>query len=323
MEAGGSSVFAWFPGRKTMLVVGSTAESMFSGGGLFMDEGSDAPQAEQGKLIIYDVNLVDGKLTPKVTKEIGDLRFDRIEWAVGVSGKTFGEKKKYENGIIAGVLTDGSLRMWSVDDLIAGTPADVGIIKHPQGNITCLDFLTKTTPACIATGGANGHISVWQLKDPTNPLELPLDPQYLSSNKASISDVKFNPAHNYLLAAATVSGFVVLWDLKSKKVMLQVGQGYSSFTSLTWTPHAPCYELAVGTTASGGYSHGPSPIHIWDVHANKHMPKAVLEGHNGGINSLSWSIQDPNLLVATANDGRYALIVFVSLLYFNSQNLIN
>eukprot|EP00659_Diplonema_papillatum_P006200 gene6200-9493_t len=300
MEGPGSSVFAWCPitggNRKGMLVTGSAEEAAFgmTGGGLFADVDEHTPQ-EASSLQIWEMNMAAGKLEKKAEVVTQNLRFERVCWS----------KAGGENGLIAGATTDGKLRLWSVDSVLKSkgeATAPVATINHKNGNaITCMDFTTNLTPSCIAAAGKRGIVSVYQLKDPERPLEIKIDQSFFEKNPADVTDILFNPFRETILGTATIAGTINIWDLRqAKRVAVQLqAQGPYSYTTISWNS----FDIAAGTCGQVmGLQHSPSPIHIWDIRQPR-VGKAMLEGHTGGVVSLSWSPLDPSLLVSTAQDG--------------------
>jgi protein transport protein SEC31 len=192
------------------------------------------------------------------------------------------------HGIVAGAFTDGTFMVWSVDVMLAngvsgaeehGSPVLCHANAH-GGAIRGLQF-NKIQPHFLATGGVDKELSIWSLENPASPLAVPALTK--STHASEITDVKWNPKFAHILATATSSGVVTVWDLKAKRAALSFNvsptqQGGAN--AIAWHPEVSTHLAVARDEAS-------PVIQFWDL--KKAMaPVRELRGHSQGITGLSW-----------------------------------
>ena len=347
MEGPSSCVCAWGPvfhagGKKRiMMAAGSASGSEFAGAtdvfGIPAQVEPTSPTSKGCTLTLYEAKIEAGQLEKKARHDIGSSRFEKLRWASGHGSY----------GIIVGMLSDGTVEIYSADRLLKGEPKPakpaegeaaaaptrstplLSKVKHPHGNITGFDV--RMNGEQLAVGGPNSTLSLWDLSDPTKPKEVKLDCESMQPHSGNVTDVVYNPSRQDILAVSTMNGMIHIWTIaQQKRLFAQLqANGMLGFTCIAWNP-TNMVELAVGTQPhmqSGGMRGSPCAIQLWDV-TNKLHPKAAFEGHYGGITSLAWSSLDTTMLASTASDGRYVpcgpccFVVLFFLLFFGNRSSV-
>lgn len=218
-------------------------------------------------------------------------KFSCLAW-----GKTYGSNPGA--GIIAGGMQDGSLMLWDAailleqsEDTVDGLVGNVGLYEENQ--FSCLEWNLQKRE-WLATGGSNVYIA-----DIEKSLE---DPQiFCPSNKKEtdlITSVSWNKSRgiSHILASASASGVVNVWDLKVKRSTSSFRDKSSESNrdvKVSWNPSIPT-QLAVV------FDDPREPgIQIWDLRNAKAPVTTFKDVHkNSRVSSLSWSTKDPSLILA-------------------------
>lgn len=150
------------------------------------------------------------------------------------------------------------------------------------------------------------------------PESTPFSPGTKSSRLHNITSLGWNHQVAHILATSSNTGYSVVWDLRNKREIMQLGSGIASSTTATpmgpagvggstgegkgmtavsWNPSVPTQLV----TASEDDAH--PAILVWDLR-NAHAPLRALNGHTKGVLSLSWSQWDDNLLLSSGKDCR-------------------
>lgn len=174
------------------------------------------------------------------------------------------------------------------------------------GPIRGLDY-NSNQPNLLGSGAVNGEIYIWDLNNPTKPYS----PGARSQKLDEITSLAWNGQVSHILATSSSSGYTIVWDLKNKREVAALAYGGGlpgangapaaagrrGIGAVAWHPEVPTRLV----TASDDDA---SPvIMLWDL-KNARAPEKVLTGHDGGILSLSWCKQDPDLLVSCGKDNR-------------------
>ncbi|KAF9491062.1 hypothetical protein BDN71DRAFT_1453478 [Pleurotus eryngii] len=237
-------------------------------------------------------------------------RFNRLAWGYGDSGKP--------KGVLAAGMENGELVLWDPAKVLAGASAAESLIFRNDthtGPIRGLDF-NPIQPSLLSSGGVNGEVYVWDLKDPGHPYS-PI-PGTRSTKLDEITAVAWNAQVQHVLAGASTTGYTVVWDLRGKREVVALAYGGGTGT-LAGQHVGSMNGLAVGgrrgmsdiawhpdnatrlVTASEDDS---SPIiMVWDLR-NARAPEKILTGHEKGVLSLSWCKQDADLLLSCGKDNR-------------------
>lgn len=168
--------------------------------------------------------------------------------------------------------------------------------KH-TGAIKCLEF-NPIQKNVIATGGVNGEIYIWDLKN----LDKAIAPGRTPSRQEDVEAIAWNNGVTHILASGSSSGTSV-WDLKNRKEVLHLSysppgtSGRSPVSSIAWHPDN-------STTLITASSDEASPvILLWDLR-NANAPQQIIQGHDKGVLSIDWCKKDSTLLLSSGKDNR-------------------
>ncbi|KAF5096764.1 hypothetical protein D0Z00_002662 [Geotrichum galactomycetum] len=168
--------------------------------------------------------------------------------------------------------------------------------KH-TGAIKSLEF-NHIQKNVIATGGLNGEIYIWDLKN----LDKAITPGRTPSRQEDVEAIAWNNGVTHILASGSSSGTSV-WDLKNRKEVIHLSyttpgvNGHSPVSSIAWHPDN-------STTLITASSNEISPvILLWDLR-NANAPQKVIQGHDKGILSLDWCKQDSTFLLSSGKDNK-------------------
>ncbi|KAI0259714.1 hypothetical protein BC834DRAFT_974042 [Gloeopeniophorella convolvens] len=225
-------------------------------------------------------------------------RFNRIAWGTGDGS--------LPEGVIAAGMENGELGIWDPSKIVA--QADVSealILKNDThtGPVRGLDF-NPIQSTLFASGGTNGEIFIWDLKDPSKPYS----PGTRSSKLDEVSALAWNNQVPHVLATSSGTGYTVVWDLRGKREVValaygggaggaQAGSGRRGMSDVAWHP-----DNATRLVTSSEDDASPV-IMVWDLR-NARAPEKILTGHEKGVLSLSWCKQDADLLLSSGKDNR-------------------
>lgn len=103
-------------------------------------------------------------------------------------------------------------------------PSEALIFGNNQhtGPVRGLDF-NPLQPHLLSSGGTNGEVYVWDLKNPATPYT----PGARSSKLDEITALAWNNQVAHVLGTSSSSGYTVVWDLRGKREVtaLQYGGG--------------------------------------------------------------------------------------------------
>ncbi|KAF8886801.1 hypothetical protein BD779DRAFT_1673098 [Infundibulicybe gibba] len=301
-----TSTFAWSPAASLpLLATGTVAGAL------------DESFSNESQLEIWEPNFLDkheyelggeGQHGPKglVTDT---SRFNRLAW--GSIDNT------RPHGVIAAGMENGELALWDPSKILASADVSESLILRNTthtGPVRGLDFNPIQT-SLLASGGINGEVYIWDLKDPSKPYTP--TPGARSTKLDEITSVAWNQQVQYVLAGASSTGYTVVWDLRGKREVVALAYGGGAGTlagqvssgsglavggrrgmsDIAWHPDNATRVV----TASEDDS---SPIiMVWDLR-NARAPEKILTGHEKGVLSLSWCKQDADLLLSCGKDNR-------------------
>ncbi|GJN84869.1 protein transport protein S31 [Purpureocillium lilacinum] len=272
-----TATFAWSPGAgKPLLVTGTRAGAV------------DADFSDESKLELWDLSLDDqgqGLELQPVASITTDAKFYDIAWGPPDSD--------HPRGIIAGALENGSLDLWDAAKLEAGaSDALISQTSKHTGPIKALQF-NPLKPQILATAGAKGELFIYDVNDISNPFRL--------GNPAARADdiecLAWNRKVSHILATGGQSGFVTVWDLKTKKASLTLNNSRRAVSAIAWDPNNST-KLLTATPDDN-----TPVILLWDLR-NSNAPERTLQGHEQGVLSLSWCSQDSDILLSSGKDNR-------------------
>lgn len=199
--------------------------------------------------------------------------------------------------MIAGGLENGTLELWDAESLLNGNASSFETHTKHSGAIKTLKF-NHIQPNVIATGGVNGEIYIWDLKN----LDKAIAPGRTPSRQEDVEAIAWNNGVTHILASGSSSGTSV-WDLKNRKEVIHLSyttpefNGHSPVSSIAWHPDN-------STTLITASSNESSPvILLWDLR-NANAPQKVIKGHDKGILSLDWCKQDSTFLLSSGKDNK-------------------
>ncbi|SGZ51493.1 CIC11C00000002633 [Sungouiella intermedia] len=271
----GTSTFAWSSDVIPLLAVGSAAGAIdLNFSALSLLELWD-PFGPNSNSAIFSANLDD--------------KFCALAWL-----RPFGN---YRRGVLVGAIETGELKFWDADVLVSTKSLSKATIhtstKH-SGAVKCLLF-NPHLPHVLATGGKNGEIYIWDIRTFADPFA----PGRAMTPMDEILCVSWNNAVSHILATTSNGGYTSIWDLKSKREVLHLSYngdlGRADFSCVSWHP------LQLTKLATASQSDGCPLIMTWDLR-NASEPEKILQGHQKGILSIDWCLQDPEFLISSGKD---------------------
>lgn len=217
-------------------------------------------------------------------------RFSCLAWGANFN-------PELQSGLIAGGMQDGSLLMWDssslmdpYQDSLESLVANISLYEENQ--FSCLEW-SPFKKEKLATGGSNLYIVDCE-KDIENP------EVYCPNSKKDqdpITSVSWNKNKTvpHILATASTTGIVNVWDLKVKKSISSFrdkSQEANRDVRISWNPNIPTQMAVVFDDAR------EAGIQIWDLRNSKAPVTVFKDNHkNVRVHSLGWSISDPNLVL--------------------------
>lgn len=273
-----TATFAWSPSiASSYLATGTRAGAV------------DADFSNETQLELWNLNLDDStqatELQPLASVDT-DSRFHDIAWSKS--------SDEHAQGVIAGALESGSLDLWDAEKLLnKDGDAHFSRTSNHSGPIKAVQF-NPFRPELLATAGANGELFIADLNN--------VGQAFRMGNAVARSDdyecLDWNKKVPHILATGSNGGFVTIWDVKSRRESLTLNN-YSRkpVSAIAWDP-AMHVRLATAVPTD------TDPlILVWDLR-NSNAPERIIRGHDGGVLSLSWCAQDPDLLLSSGKDNR-------------------
>ncbi|KAI0302809.1 hypothetical protein B0F90DRAFT_1627011 [Multifurca ochricompacta] len=290
-----TSTFAWSPLSTPLLATGTVAGAL------------DESFSNDSQLEIWEPDFLNkqeydlgGEGQNGLRGSVANsARFNRIVW-----GKADGSRPE---GVIAAGMENGELGIWDPSKIVSHTNAsDALILKNSThtGPVRGLDF-NAIQSTLFASGGINGEVYIWDLKDPSKPYS----PGTRSSKLDEVSALAWNNQVPHVLATSSGTGYTVVWDLRGKREVvalaygggvsggIQAGGGRRGMSDVAWHP-----ENATRLVTSSEDDASPI-VMVWDLR-NARAPEKILTGHEKGVLSLSWCKQDADLLLSSGKDNR-------------------
>lgn len=273
-----TATFAWSSGTSSpFLATGTKAGAV--------DEGF----SNETQLELWDLDLdspQQGRELKPAASISTDSRFNDVAWT--------NRDDDQSRGIIAGALENGSLDLWDADKLLGGDgDAFKSRTSKHGGAIKALQF-NAFRSELLATVGAKGELFISDLNNIGNPFRM--------GNAVARADdfdcLDWNKRTAHILATGSSGGTMTVWDVKNKRESLTLNNlGRKPVSAIAWDP--------VKTTRliTAIPSDTDPVILVWDLR-NANAPERVLQGHDGGVLSLSWCSQDGDLLLSSGKDNR-------------------
>ncbi|KAJ1817616.1 protein transport protein S31 [Coemansia sp. RSA 2675] len=276
-----TAIPAWGPQQSQPLIAAGTVAGAM-----------DATFSNTSTLELFQLSSDDSdKSLESLSKVEANARFQRLAWSAS-SGP----------GVIAGGLENGDITVWDARKLLDHDDAPVVHTSSAHtGSVGGLEF-NPFAPNLMASGSANGEVFIWDIVSDFKSYS----PGPRSQRLDLVTDLCWNNQVQHILATASNSGSLVVWDLRSRREVISlgsvgaIGQGSSrpGISAAEWNPQSATQLV----TASSDDS---SPVvMLWDLR-NAQAPSSTLAGgHQRGILSLSWCRKDSGLLLSSGKDNR-------------------
>ena len=262
--------------------------------GQYIATGTKAGAVDEGfsndtQLEVWDL-LPDRARSPDDPQPLAsistDSRFNDIAWTK--------EKSVHGNGVVAGGLENGSLDLWDADKLIRqnANPFISRTMKH-SGSIKALQF-NSFRSELLATVGVKGELFISDINNAGSPFRM--------GNAVARADdfecLDWNKRTSHIMVTGSSGGIITVWDIKNKRESLTLNNiGRKLVSAVAWDP----FKTTRLVTAVP--SDSDPVILVWDLR-NANAPERTLQGHDGGVLSLSWCQQDGDLLLSCGKDNR-------------------
>ncbi|XP_053306260.1 protein transport protein Sec31B isoform X2 [Spea bombifrons] len=216
-------------------------------------------------------------------------RFHKIVWGRhggGLDGSL---------GMIVGGGDNGTITLYSASQILeSGKDPVIGKNDKHSGPVRALD-LNPFQCNLLASGANDSEVFIWDL----NNFAVPMTPGAKSQPVEDISAISWNRQVQHILSSAHPSGKAVVWDLRKNEPVIKVSDHSNRMrcSGMMWHPEIPT-QLVLSSEDDR-----LPVIQLWDLRFAS-SPLKVLENHARGILSISWSNDDPELLLSSAKDNR-------------------
>ncbi|CAJ0925597.1 unnamed protein product [Ranitomeya imitator] len=225
--------------------------------------------------------------TAEDTAHVGG--FHKIIWG-SFEGDSVGP-----SGVIVGGGDNGEITLYSTSQILTSgkEPAITKNGKH-TGPVRALD-LNPFQSNLLASGANDSEVFIWDL----NNFSVPMTPGAKSQPAEDVSAVSWNQQVQHILSSAHPSGKAVVWDLRKNEPVIKVSDHSNRMhlSGMLWHP-----EIATQLVLSSEDDRLPV-VQVWDLRFAS-SPLKILENHTRGILSISWSKDDPELLLSSSKDHR-------------------
>ncbi|XP_044152770.1 protein transport protein Sec31B isoform X3 [Bufo gargarizans] len=275
-----SAVQSWSPAKQypIYLATGTSAQQL------------DASFNTSAALEIFEVDFGDPHLEMKRKGVFPAAnRFHKIIWG-SFEGDSVGP-----SGVIVGGGDNGEITLYSTSQILTSGKETV-ITKNGKhtGPVRALD-LNPFQNNLLASGANDSEVFIWDL----NNFSVPMTPGAKSQPVEDVSAISWNQQVQHILSSAHPSGKAVVWDLRKNEPVIKVSDHSNRMhlSGMLWHP-----EIATQLVLSSEDDRLPV-IQVWDLRFAS-SPLKMLENHKRGILSISWSRDDPELLLSSSKDHR-------------------
>ncbi|KAJ2864657.1 protein transport protein S31 [Coemansia erecta] len=257
----------------------------------------DASFSNMSELEIFKV-AADGDESGPL-KALGKVeaaaRFQRLAWSGGKLDEA------HTQGVLAGGLENGDVAFWNPSAIIDGNEALLHSSSAHTGAVGGLEF-NPFQGSLMASGSANGEVFIWDVVNEYKSYS----PGPRSQRLDNITDLAWNNQVQHILATASNTGAVVVWDLRTRREAISFASpgvigggsaGRAGISATAWNPASPTQLVTASSDDSNPV------IMLWDLR-NVNAPSQTFAGHNRGILALSWCRKDAGLLLSSGKDNR-------------------
>jgi protein transport protein SEC31 len=176
---------------------------------------------------------------------------------------------------------------------VCSEDAEIDEIEKHTGPIQAIQF-NPFRPNILASAGAKGELFVHDLDDESKSFRL----GKAGANPDEYTTLDWNKKVPHILATGSSGGFVTVWDVKLKKENLTLNHyGRKTVSAVSWDPNVPTRLVTAIPTDQNPL------VLVWDLR-NTNAPEKTLQAHDQGVLSLSWCVQDSDLLLSCGKDNR-------------------
>lgn len=172
-------------------------------------------------------------------------------------------------------LAGARIRLWN-----ARTGESIAVLEGHQGGVTSIAF--SPDGKTLISGSWDKTVRVWDLDSGEQKAELSVD-------GGEVMSVAYSPNGGILVAGTDsilsmdTGDRIHLWDARTLKKTVSLGEGTSGVTSLAFSPD----EQFLLSGHGGGYRGSDNSLRIWNVESGELF--AVLEGHTNSIECVAFS----------------------------------
>ncbi|KAJ1801516.1 protein transport protein S31, partial [Coemansia sp. RSA 2399] len=222
-------------------------------------------------------------------------RFQRLAWSGGKLDEA------HTQGVLAGGLENGDVAFWNPSAIIDGNEALLHSSSAHTGAVGGLEF-NPFQGSLMASGSANGEVFIWDVVNEYKSYS----PGPRSQRLDNITDLAWNNQVQHILATASNTGAVVVWDLRTRREAISFASpgvigggnaGRAGISATDWNPASPTQLVTASSDDNNPV------IMLWDLR-NVNAPSQTFAGHNRGILALSWCRKDAGLLLSSGKDNR-------------------
>jgi protein transport protein SEC31 len=179
--------------------------------------------------------------------------------------------------------------------LIICSSSSISKISNHSGAIKALQF-NPHRDDLLASSGSKGELYITNIANPSETSSFRLGTSAARADDFDAIDWNKKVAH--ILVTGSSGGFATVWDVRTKKESINLNNyGRKPVSSIAWDPTTPT-KVATATS-----SDQEPVVLLWDLR-NSNAPERILRQHDQGILSLSWSRDDPRLLLSCGKDNR-------------------
>ncbi|KOB72553.1 putative vesicle associated protein [Operophtera brumata] len=234
----------------------------------------DATFNSSSYLELYSLNLEDPGQDLELKSSLQtEHKFQKIVW----SGAN----------VIVGGCDGGLLQFYSVDKLLSNAT------KTFPGNVSALD-INPYQKNLLASGASDSEIFIWDLNNTSQPMAPGNRSQPADHSRTRWRSLAWHPSVATQVCIASEED--------------QVPGHHKGVMSLSWSQQDPDLLLSAGKDGRVlcWNPNDTRPVRSLTnvLTRNVTSPLVTLEGHHKGVMSLSWSQQEPDLLLLAGKDGR-------------------